>query len=275
MRIAVFAFLAFVVSFQCQALELTRDEVKGKDVFIDAARGSYPSSSAVSIVGYDGDADCSTAAVVCWEADAAYTFQTTARTMYVSGTAASDASGGTGVRTLTISGLDGSYAAVSETVGMTGATVATTTATFLRVNEVKVATAGSNSGSAGAMTVRSSTDTYRAAYLSAGQGRANQAIYTVPVSKSLYLTNYDFGSYVGGITALSTGVVFKVQERPYGGAWIDRAIITNGGYSGTKSAGEFVTPIKVAAKSDIRVLVSGRPDNVVASCVVNGVLVND
>ena len=86
--------------------------------------------------------------------------------------------------TMTVFGLDASYAVktavVTFTAGTTG-TVTTGTSSFFRINAMQV-TSGAN---AGTITAKNSTVTY--AQIAIGLGRSQASIYTVPAGYTFYL----------------------------------------------------------------------------------------
>lgn len=94
---------------------------------------------------------------------------------------------GTGARTLQITGLLADYSEATETVTLNGTTNVNTTTEFLRVNEIKVLTAGSGQVAAGNITVKDNTDTNILSWITAGENISFQAIYTVPADMTLYI----------------------------------------------------------------------------------------
>jgi hypothetical protein len=133
-----------------------------------------------------------------WTQGATYTWNTAAQLEVTSTDVDDTDTTGNGARTVTIEGLDANYAEISETVDMNGQTAdagSTTTASFLRVNRMYVATAGSSGVNEG--TIYASTgdqtngvpdvaSTIRAR-IDANAGQTLQAFYTVPAGKTLYL----------------------------------------------------------------------------------------
>ena len=104
---------------------------------------------------------------------------------------AADATGGTGLLTLTIEGLDSNYLEVSETVAMNGITPVTTTQTFLRINRVYGATGGTAESNVGAITI--SLNGEAQAFLEPGEGQTHQTQYTVPAGKTIMVTSFIIG----------------------------------------------------------------------------------
>jgi hypothetical protein len=100
--------------------------------------------------GYN--ATTNTTAETIWTQSNAYTWNSAAQLELTSTDADDTDTTGAGARTVTIEGLDANYAEITETVDMNGQTAdagSTTTASFLRVNRMYVASESyvrSNSG---------------------------------------------------------------------------------------------------------------------------------
>jgi hypothetical protein len=280
MKTRVFALIVFFLCSIANAAGYVNppDRLSGIDLGYDAARGRYSTVTAVNLTGYNGDADASGATVLVWSGDGAYTFQTTARTLSMSGTAATDASGGTGINTLTITGLDSDYLEISEDVGMTGATAAVTTNSFFRVNSVVAKTTGTGLGSTSAITITSSTDTYRQAYLAVGDCRALQCLYTVPASKTAYITGVR--ASLANAAELTANALILIQSKSATSGWVTLASVPVGG---AIASSQFAVPLKVLEKTSIRAAVSngnasvsnGGGDNLKITADLDIVVVDD
>jgi hypothetical protein len=122
-----------------------------------------------------------------WLNSGAYTFPTSAVALSVSSDSANDDDGGTGVRTIEISGLDANYKPIKENVTMNGVATVTTSQSFLRVNFVKALTVGSGGSSAGDISVKSGATII--AEIKTSQNNSIQAVYTVPATKTLRITD--------------------------------------------------------------------------------------
>jgi len=157
---------------------------------LQVARGQIDGHEPVNVFGYA--TAVSTSFVAVWENNSAYAFPTVASTMLVTSSSASD----TAV-TILISGLDASYARISESVTLNGTNAVTTTNTFWRINSV-VTTAGN---AVGTMYVKNSGGTTYA-QVTIGNGRTNMSIYTIPAGYTLYLNQIDAWSS----TSVTSGV---------------------------------------------------------------------
>jgi hypothetical protein len=277
-RALVFLCLFFCGVVNADAYIKTADRLSGIDLGYDAARGRYATVASVNLTGYNGDADASGTTILVWSGDGAYTLQTTARTLTMYGTAGTDGPGSTGIITLTITGVDDSYAEISEDVGMTGATAVVTTAEFFRVNSVVAKTTGTGLGSAGTITIRSSTDTYRQAYLAAGDCVALQCMYTVPADKTAYILGAR--TTLANAAELSANAQILIQSKTATSGWVTLAIVPA---SGTSAYTKFEVPLKVAEQCTIRAAVSngnagvstGGGDNLKVSADLDLIVVDD
>ncbi len=172
--------------------------------------------------GFNGAVN--TTAETIWTQSNAYTWNSAAQ-LEVTSSDVDDTSAGAGARTVTIEGLDANYAEISETIDMNGQTAdagSTTTASFLRVNRMYVATAGAtgvNEGviyaSTGDQTVGVPNDlTTIRARIDASAGQTLQCVYTVPADKTLYLYQIWASS---ASTVASAQIDFLTSEN--GGPW--------------------------------------------------------
>jgi hypothetical protein len=173
--------------------------------------------------GYN--ADISNSAETIWLQGGAYTWNAAAQLELTSTDADDTDTTGAGARTVTIEGLDANYVEITETVDMNGQTAdagSTTTASFLRVNRMYVATAGAtgvNEGTIYASTGDQTTGTPNdlttiRATIGPSAGQTLQCIYTVPAGKTAYL--YQIWASSADTTA-SAQIDFLTSED--GGPW--------------------------------------------------------
>jgi len=141
-----------------------------------------------------------------WEGASAYPFQAAATKLEILSSSASDTAAGTGARTFTIVGLDANFNVISEVITMAGVTPVQTTGTYLRVNGLSIASAGSGNTNAGDVTLRVTGAGASQAIARAGFGYAKQAVYTVPAGFTLLVT--DLLLEVGGFAA-NQGITFS------------------------------------------------------------------
>lgn len=179
---------------------------------------------------------------------AAVNFLSTASTLEVSSSSASDATGGTGAVTIVIEGLDANRDAMSETVTMTGQTSAVTVKYFLRINRVYVASAGTTGTNVGDIYVHLSAtssgvpSTATAVYgmIQNGAGSSKAAIYSTPRKRVTMLKSLHMGASAAG--------TFRVRRRTGSGPWVT---IDTTQTSGGDSSKEFGYVIFIPPQSDI------------------------
>jgi hypothetical protein len=206
---------------------------------LQVARGQIVGHRSVTIFGFNPDVD--TAEVSVWPLQSLITRPATALQMRVSSTNINDTAAGTGARTIVIEGLDGDYNEVTETVTLNGQTFVSTTASFLRINYMYVATAGSSLSAAGDIYVGTGTVTAgvpatvydiikfnyndtitgsytvpagHTAYLSQGLFSAGQAAGSTQVQGRLLAFGIDGIRRTAAVTTLNNGVADYVFEYP-------------------------------------------------------------
>lgn len=149
----------------------------------------------------------------------------------------------TGARTLTITGLNGGYAEISETLTLNGTTAQTTTNSYLRVNAVEVATAGTNNSNIGNITVKSNGTTL--SKVLAGNNKAFQGVYTVPSGKTIFVT--DLNSNVTGAPVRA-----ELQVKPVDGVFSTKYTLTPDTDGGASVSSVLLSPIAIPPRSDIQ-----------------------
>lgn len=204
-----------------------------------AAAGIVPGISLVKIYGVN-PAPTTTFEPV-WAPSVTYTPKVAAISSPIcASSSANDTAAGTGARTISVTGLNTSFARFTETVTLNGQTVvAMTTANILFIDKITVATAGSGLVNAGivscgdtdggsgvitniAQSIAVSSSTAIAA-AGAGGGNISEAFfYGVPANKSLVCRNLTMSTYLAttviGIQAVvdgytnSTGVFYRYSS---------------------------------------------------------------
>lgn len=190
------------------------------DIWVRAANGGYPGISMVNLSGINPGNTTTFEPV--WEESAAYAPQVSALVIPYCASSSTDDDGdpvGTGARTITVTGLNTSFEAFSETLTMNGTTsVPLTTSNILMFNSIEVITAGSGGVNAGIIQCGTGTNTsgdpaVTHAYLpvssstaipGAGVGGGNKSmgfIYGVPASHTLVCRNISAGCVTTGTTA--------------------------------------------------------------------------
>jgi hypothetical protein len=108
------------------------------------------------------------------------------------------------------------YLEISETITLNGVAAVVTANSYLRVNRVYVATAGSVGTNNGAITGTATTDATVQVHIPAGVGQTQTTIYTCPANKYGIVLGWhaSIGVGSGGVTASC-----RLMNRAFGGAW--------------------------------------------------------
>jgi len=158
----------------------------------------------------------------------------------------------TGAQTVVIEGLNSSFAEISETVTLNGTTLVTTTASFLRINSMYVATSGTYHGSnAGTITARVTGGGAVQATIAIGLGQSQKSHYTVPAGKTALWVR----SAASVDSTKSARITFWQYQnaddvtQPYGGG--ARIVHRSQGLSGTNNIVLRAFPPAFPAKTDL------------------------
>ena len=188
---------------------------------LQLARGQITGHSTVNIYGYGSSITTST--IPAWENATAYTFPAAATTMNLVSTV--NTGGDLSGTTILIQGLDSTYTAISEILALTGTTVAVTTKSYLRINNISVASVTGGAAPTGVITLKDLTNTTTYAQIAASFGRSQMSIYTVPAGNTFYLSRIDAYTAANGSSAdfitysnttySPTGVVQYTQQAPF------------------------------------------------------------
>lgn len=105
-----------------------------------------------------------------------------------------DNSATVGAQVVEINYLDGTYAEKRGMIILNGTTpVPSINLDVFRINTFRVIAAGSNHIPSGNLSLRHLSDTPVYSYITAGYTRARNSVYTVPLGKTLYVTDYNAG----------------------------------------------------------------------------------
>jgi len=220
---------------------------------LQVARGQVDGHTPVFVSGFN--ATVGTSYETVWSESTVYAYPASAVAIKVSSSDANDTAAGTGARTVTVYGLDGSYNQINETVSLNGQTAVTTTATFLRVLHLMVNTAGSGGAAAGniyagvgAVTTGKPATVYG---VYTADGGATACIYTVPAGYTGYVFDFLCSS---GVTSANAYSNIGLYNRPFGGVF-DNTI-----QGRCANGGAFTIPlnypISFSEKTDIEVRAS-------------------
>lgn len=170
---------------------------------LQVSRGKVLGVSQVNIFGYGNNVTNAGFASI-WE-DGAYTFQTSATSVNVYSSSASDQ----GAKVL-ISGLNSNWDPISEVVTLAGTTNVATTNAFLRVNSCQMTQANVNQiTNIGTITVKNAANV---ALIAPSVGRMQNSWYTVPAGHSLYVRSINIFSGETKTGATPTWFYYRVKN---------------------------------------------------------------
>jgi hypothetical protein len=183
-----------------------------------------------------------------------------------------------GARTVTIYGLGATYNELSETITLDGVTPVETTNSYLRINNMRVATVGSENDPAGNLTLSEKDGTtYRYGYIRAGFTRQRNMIYTVPLGKTLYITSALYSAVTGAVghwtrfTLLATYDDKSDTTLPAGFymPYTELSIVE------TSFTRDYMIPLRLPATTDLRVrVVCDGTVTMLCQCVLRGYVVS-
>jgi hypothetical protein len=245
---------------------------KTEDFALQVARGQIPGHSAISIFGYNPDVDTTEESI--WPDGGTVPHPTLASVLKISSSSADDTSAGTGARTVTIVGLDGSYNQVSESITLNGQTAVNTTNSYLYVNGFYVASTGSGGANAG--NINAGTGVVTAGVpvvlydiIATGYNNRTTAHYCVPAGYTGYLTT---GVITTGQASGSTSVTAFLKQHGQDG------IVRVGAVSTLNNGSvqyDFSYPYIISEKNCVGASAIGSAANNSASAFFNIVLIKN
>jgi hypothetical protein len=197
---------------------------------LQVARGQIAFHSTVNIYGFQ--VAVTTANIPIWEVAGAYAYPASATVMHLTSSVntGADLSG----TTVLIQGLDANYNQISESVALTGTTVAVTTKEFLRINGMAV-TAGVPTGT---ITLKNVANNVTYAQINPSIGRSQMSIYTVPAGFTFYLSRVDAYTSANGSSAdwiqyrnvqtSPSGVITLTQQAPFTNTYHAQRVMPRG-----------------------------------------------
>jgi len=194
-----------------------------------------------------------------------YVFPPSAIQFHVVSTSGSDDLGSTGIEKIMIVGLDANYAEQTEEVTMDGTTIVTTTKSFLRINYCYATQAGSAGVAVGKITIKNVANTITYSSISIGLTACRTLVYTVPASKTLYLTSITVASGAGGNALKLNAVTFTPKYRLFNST----VFLPAGEFLSLNNeiARPLEVPAKFPAKTDIKLSVQGDYDSGGTVCI--------
>ena len=150
---------------------------------VAVAQGNVAGYSSVNKFGHNAAAETGDD---IWSGGGTYAFYpTNAMAMEIVSTDTNDVSGGAGAQSVTVFGLDANWDEISETVIMNGTTAVDLTNTYRRMYRAFVNTIGTSDSNVGDISIEEDGGTGdTGAYIAAGDGQTQMAIYTIPNGKN-------------------------------------------------------------------------------------------
>lgn len=229
---------------------------------LDIARGKVRNASIRNLFGTTGD-DAHIVTEIAggyrtpWEVASDYTFPSSALTMSLVSSSASD----TSVSVLLI-GLDADYEPIQEVVALNGTTSVTTSIPFFRINDAVV----SSGNAVGNITISNGGTTY--AKILAGTGRDQKAVYTVPAGHCFFLMRIDAfctdsnggkAAQFRNFSGLSDGRILRVADTTF---FENMQILRQ-------------APFKYDQKTDVKMQLKSLSGSVYGSIFAEGILIKD
>jgi hypothetical protein len=225
---------------------------------LQVSRGQIMGHRSVIVFGYNPDVDQTEETV--WPDGGVVNHPATATVMKVSSDNTNDAAAGTGARTIVISGLDASYNEITETVTLNGQTAVNTTNSYLRINDIYVATAGSGLVSAGTIYIGGGTVTagvpatiYDLMYV--GYNKRTTGHYTIPAGYTGYMVA---GALTAGQNSGSNQITGRLLTTNSNSVSLTQAVaaLNNG-----QAFYDFQLPLSIPEKTDVEARAIGASNN--------------
>lgn len=244
------------------------------DFFLEVLKGNIKGHSVVHKFGTNTDIDVGTEDI--WTFGGPLNYLASASVVNITSLDVNDTLLGTGMRTMTIEGLDANFDQISEIIELDGQNIVTTVNEYTRIPRMYGLTAGSNGVNIGGIHCFTGTatlglpdDTTKVyAHISPAQGQTLIAAYTIPRGKEGYLffgfTTTDSSLKPSAVKMFSRSAD---QANPCWRISVDLKI-------GTSFRRPYVIPLKILEKTDIRVQATADANNTYASAGFDLLLVD-
>ena len=221
--------------------------IQNRNYGLDVARSNITGQISVNKFGRNFDVDIGTEDI--WGSGGMFIEPTSATTVAVVSSSVADTAAGTGARTVSVIGLNGSYVEVTETVTLNGTVAVNTVNSYFFINRIIVLTAGTGGTNAGTITTSwTGGGTPIGPSIVIGKGQTQFCLYQIPASYTGYLSSYG-GSYNGGGTS---NVLIELFAKPLGGVYNLKGSINLTQAGTTFSRRLFDTPLKFTEKTIVK-----------------------
>lgn len=177
-----------------------------------------------------------------WNDGGTITILSSASTMIVT-TTLQDTSGGTGARTLTIQGVNGTYHAIEEEITLNSTTPPTTTNSFLAINRAFVVDSGTSLTNENDIVITATTGGSTQGHIVGGEGQTSKTQYIIPVGYTGFLTH--------GFVSTDAGahVDAQLMTKNFGESWrLKHDVTLTSGYIEFSLVGSSPLPEKSMVK---------------------------
>lgn len=229
-----------------------------KDTYLEISKGNIAKHSRVNKNGLNPSIDTGTAPEDIWYNGGIWVPPTTARLHNVVSSSVNDTAAGTGMRTVTIQGLDGSYNFTTETVTLNGTTPVATVNSYIIIDYAAGLTAGSGGTNAGTITLTAQTDATISTTIPAGFGQNQFAIYQIRAGHKGYLNQ--FYASMNQNTAGSTCIVY-LMTKTNTGPWLVRRTIHLNNAGNNYEVLEIKPPLQLQEKQLVKLQVFSVSNN--------------
>jgi len=240
-----------------------------EDFIVAVARGKVPGVTRFYKIGKNADVDTGASEDIISQGGT-WAAPTTAEKVSIVSSSTNDNSNGTGLRTLTITGLDDTYAEISETITLNGTSAVLSVNKYWIVHRMIGSTAGSTSANVGTITCTSTAaNSSIQQQMQPTENQSQSIVYQVPLGKSLLL--YDWA-----ISTASTGFTTgNLLIKPFGGVFNTRGNTVVNGSGSTSDMYDFHIPLRLTEKTIVKVTATVSANNQSISATMQGIVIDN
>ena len=253
-----------VVNTNNSVNSITR-QARNEPFDLQVSRGQITGHQTLSLFGYQSAVG--NTKIPVWENATTYTYITSASTLTLVSSSASDDT----LASVLINGLDSNFKPISEILSLNGVTGVTTVNSYFRINSMIMVSAGTGQTSnVGTITLKQSSNIV--SQINAGISKTQSTIYTVPAGFSFYLdfaevntsnsyTSSNIVTYSVQSINNVTGVKLNVLQQPFVSI-----------YTANRSSDPFL----YAEKTDVQwQLVTSTATTIAAGVIIAGKLISN
>lgn len=241
-----------------------------KDFFIEASRGALPHVDIVNQIGRNPDTDKKGSPVPVFLGRDIWDLGIAGATPWLPPTAArihqiascddedGGAGGDTGALSVRIMGLDPTFERAQEDLELDGLTAVPTTIAYTMIYRMDVLTAGSVGRNVCHIDATADVDGTVTARISTGNNRSAMAIYQCPADKTCYIVFYD--AFLTRELGVETFAAVSLMIKSFGGVWMLQRPFGLSGDGGSNVDRRVLLPIKVVAKSYVKMIANPSKD---------------